>query len=41
MKNAVAPLDGIVAREDEFGIVVADLLQRRILPILRDLVGHH
>lgn len=41
MKNAVAPLDRIVAREDEFGIVVADLLQRRVLPVLRGLVGHH
>ena len=41
MEYAVALLDGVIAREDEFGIVVADFLQWRILPVLRGLVGHH
>ena len=41
MEYAIALLDWVIAREDEFRIIVANLLQRRILPILRGLVGHH
>lgn len=41
MENAVAFLDGIVAREDELWIVVANLLQRRVFPVFRGFVGNH
>ena len=41
MEYAVASLDWVVAREDEFWIVVANLLQWRVLPVLRGLVKHH
>ena len=39
--DAVAPLDGIVAREDVLGIVVANLLKGRVFAILCRAVGHH
>ena len=39
--DAVALLDGIVAREDVFGIVVANLLQRGVFAVFRFAAGHH
>ena len=39
--DAVAPLDGIVAREDVLGIVVSNLLQRGVFAVFRFTVGHH
>ena len=39
--DAVALLDGVVAREDVFRIVVANLLQRGVFAFLRFAACHH
>ena len=39
--DAVALLDGIVAREDVLRIVVANLLQRRVFSVFGFAVAHH
>jgi len=39
--DAVALLDGIVAREDVLGIVVANLLQRGVFAVFSSAVVHH
>ena len=41
MDDAVALLDGIVAREDVLGIVVANLLQRSVFAVFGLAVVHH